>query len=81
MSNKKTFEAIQKLREIELELHRLKTALEETNKIIDAKQARLENIAQEEREACAKLMDEMAAQDTMTNYYKVAARAIREMKR
>jgi hypothetical protein len=34
--------------------------------------------ATEEREACAKLMDEMAAQDNLTNYYKVAARAIRE---
>jgi hypothetical protein len=34
----------------------------------------------DEREACAKLMDDMAAKDTMTNYYKVAARAIRERK-
>jgi len=33
-----------------------------------------------ERESCAKLMDEMAAQDNLTNYYKVAARAIRERK-
>ena len=30
-----------------------------------------------EREACAKLMDAMAAQDRVTNYYKVAANAIR----
>jgi chromosome segregation ATPase len=57
MSHKKTFEAIEKLREVELELHRLKNALEEANKIIDAKQARLENIAQEEREACAKVCE------------------------
>jgi len=34
----------------------------------------------DEREACAKLMDDMAAQDNLTNYYKVAARAIRERK-
>jgi hypothetical protein len=32
----------------------------------------------DERAACAKLMDDMAAQDNLTNYYKVAARAIRE---
>jgi hypothetical protein len=47
----------------------------------DAKQAAIESLAQVvaiERESCAKLMDEMAAQDTMSNYYKVAARAIRE---
>ena len=31
------------------------------------------------KEQCAELMDEMAARDKMTNYYKVAARAIREM--
>ena len=28
-----------------------------------------------EREACAKLMDDMAAQDKLSNYYKVAANA------
>lgn len=31
-----------------------------------------------EREACAKLLDEMAAKDKLTNYYVVAALAIRE---
>lgn len=31
----------------------------------------------DEREACAKLMDEMAVKDKLTNYYKVAANAIR----
>lgn len=31
-----------------------------------------------EREACAKKLDEMAAEDKLTNYYKVAALAIRE---
>ena len=36
-------------------------------------------IAAHTQEQCAELMDEMAARDKMTNYYKVAARAIREM--
>jgi hypothetical protein len=31
-----------------------------------------------EREACAKLLDEMAAADKLSNYYQVAALAIRE---
>lgn len=31
-----------------------------------------------EREACAKLLDEMAAADKLTNYYQVAALRIRE---
>jgi len=36
------------------------------------------HIAQEyEREACAQVCDEMAAQDKTSNYYAVAARAIR----
>ena len=33
--------------------------------------------AEKEREACAKLMDDMAAQDRHSNYYRVAAKAIR----
>ena len=37
-------------------------------------------IAAHEREQCAKLMDDMAARDKLTNYYKVAALAIRERK-
>lgn len=37
----------------------------------------MEIVAEAEREACAKLMDEMAAKDKLTNYYKVAANAIR----
>ncbi len=32
----------------------------------------------EEREACAKVLDEMAAKDKLTNYYVVAALLIRE---
>lgn len=31
-----------------------------------------------EREACAKVLDEMAAKDKLSNYYKVAALTIRE---
>lgn len=31
-----------------------------------------------EREACAKVVDEMAAKDKLTNYFRVAALAIRE---
>jgi hypothetical protein len=32
----------------------------------------------DEREACAKLLDDLAAKDKLTNYYKVAALLIRE---
>jgi hypothetical protein len=35
-------------------------------------------VAAAEREACAALLDEMAAADKLTNYYKVAALRIRE---
>jgi hypothetical protein len=35
-------------------------------------------VAEHEREACAELLDEMAAKDKLTNYYTVAALAIRE---
>jgi hypothetical protein len=34
--NTKTFEAIEKLKDVELELHRLKNALEMANKALDA---------------------------------------------
>ena len=34
-------------------------------------------VAAAEKEECAKLMDDMAAQDKHSNYYKVAAKAIR----
>lgn len=33
-----------------------------------------------EREACAKVCDELAARDKLSNYYAVAAKAIRERK-
>ena len=32
---------------------------------------------QQEREACAKVCDELAAKDKLSNYYAVAAKAIR----
>ena len=35
-------------------------------------------VAAAEREACAKVLDEMAAEDKLSNYYKVAALLIRE---
>jgi hypothetical protein len=35
-------------------------------------------VAAAEREACAALLDEMAAEDKLSNYYKVAALRIRE---
>jgi len=34
-------------------------------------------VAEREREECAKLMDEMAVKDKVTNFYKVSANAIR----
>ena len=37
MKHEKTFDAIEKLKEVELELHRLKNALEMANKALDAK--------------------------------------------
>lgn len=36
-----------------------------------------ELVAAAEREACAKVTDDMAKQDKHSNYYKVAAKAIR----
>ncbi len=38
----------------------------------------LEDAVAAEREACAKVLDEMAAKDKLSNYYVVAALAIRE---
>lgn len=34
-------------------------------------------VAEAEREACANICEEMAVKDNLTNYYKVAANAIR----
>ena len=52
MKHDKTFEAIVKLKDIEIELRRLKTVLEITNKALDAS-------VLAEREACAKLCEEL----------------------
>lgn len=49
MKHDKTFEAIAKLKDIEIEIRRLKTALEITNKALDAS-------VLAEREACAELV-------------------------
>lgn len=38
----------------------------------------LEKLLAAEREACAKLLDDLAAKDKLTNYYQVAALLIRE---
>ena len=52
MKHDKTFEAIAKLKDIEIELRRLKTVLEITNKALDAS-------VLAEREACAKVCEEL----------------------
>ncbi len=48
--NTKTFEAIEKLKEVELELHRLKNALEMANKSLDAQRTWV-GLTKEERKA------------------------------
>jgi uncharacterized protein YggE len=45
--------------------------------IIEASMEAIEEARAEEREACAKVLDEMAAKDKLTNYYTVAALVIR----
>ena len=50
MNHAKTFAAIDKLKEVESELHRLKNALELANRALEA-----------EREACAKVCEELDA--------------------
>jgi len=42
MNHEKTFEAINKLKEIEIELHRLKNALEMTNRALETKEGLLD---------------------------------------
>ena len=55
--------------------HAARTVLE----ALDSQIKTLVRVAvEEEREACAKVLDEMAAKDKLTNYYTVAALAIRE---
>jgi hypothetical protein len=54
---------------------------EAAQKVLDAIQhllaAQRNKLIEAEREECAKVLDEMAAQDKHSNYYVVAARAIR----
>jgi hypothetical protein len=45
--------------------------------VVDLLQELEWQVAEREREACAKLLDDMAAKDKLSNYYGVAARAIR----
>ena len=52
--NTKTFEAIDKLKEIELELHRLKNALEMANKALDAQRTWV-GLTEEEIESLQRL--------------------------
>lgn len=54
---------------------------EAAQKVLDAIQhllaAQRNKLIEAEREECAKVLDEMAAQDKHSNYYVVAAKAIR----
>ena len=71
MNHEKTFAAIDKLKDVELELHRLKNALEIANKAVDA-------IRADEREACAKVCDILAVHPQYASEItKLAATAIR----
>ena len=62
MKHEKTFAAIDKLKDVELELHRLKNALEMANKAIDAIRAdereALEALTQQARRPWQNLTDE-----------------------
>ena len=46
--------------------------------VVDLLQELEWQVAEREREACAKVCDDLAANDKLSNYYAVAARAIRE---
>ena len=46
--------------------------------VVDLLQELEWQVAEREREACAKVCDDLAAQDKLSNYYAVAARAIRK---
>ncbi len=66
MNTDKTFAAIEKLKEVELELHRLKNYAEMMDRAIAA-----------EREACAKLMGELTCMGNAKECFEVAATYIR----
>jgi hypothetical protein len=51
MKHEKTFEAINKLKDIEIELHRLKNALEIANKALDAQRTWV-GLTEKERTEC-----------------------------
>ena len=46
--------------------------------IAESFKGRLEQERADERESCAKVCDELAAKDKLSNYYAVAAKAIRD---
>lgn len=48
------------------------------DEFIDKFEVFANKVAAVEREACAKVCDELAAKDKLSNYYAVAARAIRD---
>ena len=52
MKHEKTFEAINKLKDIEIELHRLKNALEMANKALDAQRTWVELTEEEMKRTC-----------------------------
>ena len=58
MKHEKTFEAINKLKDIEIELHRLKNALEMANKALDAKRDWVDLDIQEVDSLCEKYKDQ-----------------------
>ena len=62
----------------EEQIAKLTEMLEIQQKLLETAIDMLKPAIEAEREACAKLMDEMAVKDNLTNYYKVAAHAIRE---
>jgi len=61
--------------------HKLELNLVAFKRLMDCDEEvlKLVNAAIEaEREACAKILDEMAAKDKLSNYYQIAALTIRE---
>ena len=60
-----------------LEKFAAQSLVEYDGEIIFSKENFARLVAEHEREECAKLCEEMAVKDNLTNYYKVAAHAIR----
>ena len=61
----------------EEQIAKLTEMLEIQQKLLETAIDMLKPAIEAEREACAKLMDEMSVKDKLTNYYKVASNAIR----